>query len=95
MNRDCQWMIVYAQDRERQGKYRQDPSAATTSESEIMKLARMRCEMNEAERSNWAAGGKCPTHQNTVCLRVSQFEGVAETATEHDSLKKRMTANLS
>ena len=43
--------------------------------------------------SNWAASRKW-THQNTVCLRVSQFEGVAETATKHDSLKKRMAANM-
>lgn len=35
------------------------------------------------------------SHQNTVCLRVSQLEGVAETATRPNPLKKRMTGNLS
>lgn len=34
-------------------------------------------------------------YQNTVIPRVSQIEGVAETATRQDPLKKRMTANLS
>ena len=34
------------------------------------------------------------THQNTVCLRVSQLEGVAATATRPNTLKKRMTENL-
>lgn len=34
-------------------------------------------------------------YQNTVFPRVSQFEGVAETATRQDTLKKRMTVNLS
>lgn len=34
------------------------------------------------------------SHQNTVCLRVSQLEGVAATATRPNTLKKRMTENL-
>jgi hypothetical protein len=35
--------------------------------------------------------GGC-THKNTVCLRVSQLEGVAAPATEHNYLKKRMAS---
>lgn len=34
------------------------------------------------------------TYQNTVCLRVSQLDSVAETATRQNLLKKRVTENL-
>jgi hypothetical protein len=41
-------------------------------------------------------GCGCDSHQNTVCLRVSQLEGVAASATRLNTLrKKRMTGNLS
>ena len=48
-----------------------------------------------AEISLWVRGetGGC-THKNTVCLRVSQLEGVAAPATEHNNLKKRMAVYL-